>query len=308
MIPTPSTSVNTALTPAQLAEQAEQARTEQQRALQENQELAKLVNLAPLQLPQFIPRNPLLWIHMVESSFNTHHPKITVNQTKYDHMVKALPYSVAEEISDVITNQMGYEKLKEALVNRFSESTERRFEKLLVSEELGDRKPSQLLRRLTSLSTGENVVSEAILKKLWIGRLPKSVQTVLQISSANIEELANLADKIMDIEQSSMAEIQRVHPTTGASGGNIPQSDTNATADNNMLSQLFSLIRDLKVEVSELRNQSETRGRSQSRRSSPTRARSSSGRRQYDLCWYHWKFGAESKKCRQPCKFVKPGN
>ena len=41
MIPTPSTSVNTASMPAQLAEQAEQARTEQQRAMQENQELAK---------------------------------------------------------------------------------------------------------------------------------------------------------------------------------------------------------------------------------------------------------------------------
>lgn len=310
--------MSTSTTPPSQAELEEQAKIEeeqqkQQQAEQAAQQLAKLVNLAPLQLPQFIPRNPLLWIHMVESSFNTHHPRITVNQTKYDHMVKALPYNIAEEISDVITNQLGYDKLKEALINRFSESTERRFEKLLVSEELGDRKPSQLLRRLTSLSTGDNTVSPAVLRKLWIGRLPKSVQTVLQISTAEVEELAKMADKIMDIEQSNISEIQRAQPTTSATIGQNSLFETSATTttDNNninMVSQLCSLIRELKTEVSELRNRTENRGRPQSRRSSPARARSSSAPRQYDQCWYHWKFGAESKKCRKPCKFEKSEN
>ena len=152
-------------------------------------------------------------------------------------------------------------------------------------------------------------MSPLILKKLWIGRLPKNVQTVLQVSSAEIDELAKLADKIMDIEQSNISEIQRAQPSTSAASGCSP-FNIGATVDNNndMFGQLCSLIRDLKTEVCELRDRSEGRGRSRSRHSSPSRARSSSGRRQYDQCWYHWKFGAESKKCRKPCNYVKPEN
>lgn len=82
-------------------------------------------------------------------------------------MVKILPFIILEEISDLVTNgRFTFDALKNALINRFSESTVKRFERLLMGEELGDQKSSQLLRRLRTLSTGDNAVSETLLKKL----------------------------------------------------------------------------------------------------------------------------------------------
>ena len=137
-----------------------------------DKETPTLVNFSSLKLPEFMFSNPALWLQVCESSFNTHHPKITRAETKYDYIIRALPSRVTEEISDVIIDKLGYTKLQEALVNRFTESAERRFERLLSGEELGDTKPSALLRKLRKLSAGENAVSDKFLKNLWMNRLP----------------------------------------------------------------------------------------------------------------------------------------
>ena len=60
----------------------------------------------------------------------------------------------AQEVRDLILNPPDvtpHAKLKEALVSRTTASEQRRLQQLFSTEELGDRKPSQLLRRIYQL-------------------------------------------------------------------------------------------------------------------------------------------------------------
>ncbi|XP_029638031.1 uncharacterized protein LOC115213236 [Octopus sinensis] len=90
---------------------------------------------------------------------------------------------------------VSYEVFKITLINRTSES-----QQLLISEELDDKTPSQLLRRMKQL-LGDESLPEKILKQLFLQRLPSNTQVVLTSTRENtpIEELAELADKIAEV-------------------------------------------------------------------------------------------------------------
>ena len=69
------------------------------------------------------------------------------------------------EVRDLIVDPPSvdpYAKLKTELVRRTSDSEQKRLHKLLISEELGDRTPSQLLRRMQQL-LGEKTLEPSIL-------------------------------------------------------------------------------------------------------------------------------------------------
>ena len=91
-----------------------------------------------------------------------------------------------------------YKALKEQLIRRMSESEQRRLQLLLTEEELGDRKPSQLLRKMNQL-LGERKLETGILKQLFPALT--NVQLILSTASTALsnEQLADLADRIMDV-------------------------------------------------------------------------------------------------------------
>ena len=103
-----------------------------------------------LKLPRFWSADPQVWFAQVESQFFTR--KITnCNQdTKFHHIVASLTPEVAVGISDLIINKppdnANYDALKNTLIRRTAASRTRRLQQLLSAEELGNRKPSQLLR------------------------------------------------------------------------------------------------------------------------------------------------------------------
>ena len=72
------------------------------------------------------------------------------------------------QIRDLLLNPPSdhpYTHLKEALVQRTSASAQHRINQLLSAEELGDQKPSTLLRRLQQLA-GDTPVDSQFLKEL----------------------------------------------------------------------------------------------------------------------------------------------
>ena len=93
-----------------------------------------------------------------------------------------------------------YTNLKEKLIQRTAASQQQRIQQLLNAEELGDKKPTQFLRRLQQLA-GDTVRNEGvIIRELFLQRLPANVRMVLASTRDNtpIEELAQLADKVME--------------------------------------------------------------------------------------------------------------
>ncbi|KAG0428216.1 hypothetical protein HPB47_024784, partial [Ixodes persulcatus] len=108
-------------------------------------------------LPPFWPKNPTVWLMQVEAQFRLRH--ITSQETRYLHTVSSLPADVAEELADILAAPdpvNPFDQLKAAILDRKTESERSRLQQLLNTEELGDRRPSQLLHRMRQLLGAQN--------------------------------------------------------------------------------------------------------------------------------------------------------
>ncbi|BHF69511.1 hypothetical protein SprV_0301255700 [Sparganum proliferum] len=94
----------------------------------------------------------------------------------------------------------------EALISRISLSTQKRLQRLISEEDLGDRKPTQLRRRFQQLADGQKM--DAIMfNQLFLQRLPPSVQAILApyIPSWTVQMFAETADRILQYSQSPVS-------------------------------------------------------------------------------------------------------
>ena len=238
-----------------------------------------------------------MWFCQVENLFVTR--RITSQQTKYAYIISSLQPEVAQEIRDLLLRPPEkdcYEVLKAELIRRTSASEQKRIRQLLTTEELGDRKPSQLLRRMQQL-LGDNKLDAKLFKQLFVQRLPTNAQLVVapSLDKLDIEGLANIADKILEVSPSSAPVAAVSLPT--------PSPTTQATADTDDLRQLVS---QLTLQVAKLSEQvtelSAHRSRSPQRRTpSNSRRRSRSSSR--GICWYHRRFRDRARHCIPPCNY-----
>nr|VZI46868.1 unnamed protein product [Spirometra erinaceieuropaei] len=112
---------------------------------------------------------------------------------------------IATDLRDIIDCQpteAPYTALIEALISRISLSTQKRLQSLISEEDLGGRKPTQLLRSLEQLADGQKL-NASIFKQLFLQRLPPSVQAILapNIPSSTVQMLADTANVIIEYYQ-----------------------------------------------------------------------------------------------------------
>ena len=158
---------------------------------------------SPSSYPPFWPADPLVWFAQIEAQFATRN--ITNQQTRFDYVVAGLSNEYATEICDLILNpprEDAYSTLKDLLIKRTAASERKHLLLLFTAEELGDRKPTQLLRRMQQLmgdAAGPNL-DNSFLRELFFQRLPSHVRMVLASSGDNVslDILADMADKIME--------------------------------------------------------------------------------------------------------------
>ncbi len=152
-----------------------------------------------LKLPPFWPADPELWFAQVEAQFSCR--RIASQKSSFDHVVASLSPDYAAKVRDLLLkppNDNPYTALKEKLTKRTALSEQRRLQKLFTGEELGDRKPTQLLRRIQQLLGDRPGIDTSFLQELFLQRLPQSVRMVLA-STPEGTDLSTLADKIMEV-------------------------------------------------------------------------------------------------------------
>ena len=152
-----------------------------------------------LKLPPYWNADPTIWFIQVESMFRTR--GVRGQSAKYEHVVSSLSPEIAMEIRDVLVNPPDsnqYDHLKTALLSRTQQSQKQQLQQLLTAEHLGDRKPSQLLRRMQQLMGPSSEDSSKILRELFLQRLPTQVQAIIASSPSDLSlaAIAAMADKI----------------------------------------------------------------------------------------------------------------
>ncbi|XP_044595835.1 uncharacterized protein LOC123272885 [Cotesia glomerata] len=270
-----------------------------------NPEVHATTSYAP-QLPECKNDDVEMWFALVEAVFTA--SRITSEKTKYAMILPKLPTSVAMEARDLILGEPGdapYTTFKTEILKRLGTTEDQRTRRLLESEEMGDQKPSQFLRRLQHLA-GKNM-SESTVRALWKGRLPRELQAILEIvKDQPLEKAAEIADaSIVHMPiRPSLAEVNRTAPK---------QEDSLVEEMRKLSAAFHQEVATMKREMAAERAgrdpvQNNSSSQKHKQRRSRSRSRSNSrSQRPADLCWYHWRFDTKATRCTTPC-VKSPGN
>lgn len=242
-----------------------------------------------LRIPPFWKANVRLWIAQCDNAFT--YSGITNDETKFSALVANIDGETLSHVSDIVLNPPDtdkYKKLSERLINEFADSEQQKIKKLLTELQLGDERPSHLLRKMKELSGTQ--LTDDFLQNLWMQRMPTHIQTVLSASSEKLDQLAVIADKVAEVVQPSAI------CATSAAG--TPFDTSGATIDT-----LTKKIDELTRQVSEL-----SRGRTTTRFRSRSNSRSRIGNSSTSVCFYHNRFGDKALKCAKPCNYQKQKN
>ncbi len=237
-----------------------------------------------VKMPQFSKDDIKFFFWQAEASFAL--SNVSVELTKYHHVVTAIPQDILRDVADVIRNPpiAPYTAIKERLLSIYADSEDQRIRRVLQQMALGDRKPSALLREMEHHA--QDKLAPAVMCTLFTSLLPDDVQRILAPSTSPLTELAAMADKIMDVgparSVAATATAQTVNPA--------------APASQQQVSELVGALNKLRREVANLR-QNQRRGRSSSPHPNRVRGRSQS-RKKFDTCWYHFEHGEDARNCR----------
>ena len=175
------------------------------------------VSAVHIKLPPFWPKDLALWFAQIEAQFGIR--GVTVSKTKFDYVVSCLDPEFATEVRDLLLNppaEEPYETLKAQLTKRTSASEQHRLQELLSTEELGDRIPSQMLRRIQQL-LGDMAprMDATLLRELFLQHLPSNVRMVLTPSAGalDLDQLA-LADRILEASPPAISATTADNPNT----------------------------------------------------------------------------------------------
>lgn len=246
-------------------------------------------------IPDFWTDQPRVWFIQLDAMLS---PQKLADTAKFNLVVSKLGKEVIQQVTDILINppeDRKYDTLKNKLLSIYEESENRQIQKLIGEMELGDQKPSQLLRKMQDLARGK--ISTDTLSVLWQNHLPAAVRGVLAATEAKeLERLAAIADKVVEnMRPQQIAEVAE-----------------RATSNESVLAEIAKLSARLD-QMQRSRSQSR-RGRGGFRGRSRSRGRDSSRpRRTPDspgwLCTYHYRYRTRATKCESPCSWKqKPEN
>lgn len=211
---------------------------------QHREELARI----SVKLPLFWHARPELWFAQIESQFAT--AGVTTELSKYHTVETAIDGEILSQVSDVILNvpaENQYSTLKKRMLEEFSVSEQKHLKKLLQDIELGDLRPSQVLREMKNLAV--NQVEDAFLKSMWMTRLPIHMRSIISISTEPLDNIDIMADKISEVNDNvSHNEIS------------VPKATTTDDTLQQQIQQLTKEVSNLKAQL----QRSHSRNRSSS--------------------------------------------
>jgi hypothetical protein len=238
-----------------------------------------------VRVPPFWTEMPDLWFAQIEAQFKR--MRVTSEDTKFTIIVSQADPQLLSSVGDIIRRpptKDPYTVLKRRALERYTDSEQTRLRKLIGHSDLGDRRPSELLREMER--TAGEAYDATFIRSLWIQRLPANIRAGLATRPDDpTEKLANTADRLHEIYDTEVAAMQ---------------TKPNTATPNDVQEQIRDLKKALEKLTREVRD-SRNQGTSQSRIRKTSRSRDG-------ICFYHEKFGAAARKCQKPCTHKDSGN
>ena len=274
-----------------------------------------LIDMAQQQLhtAPFSRADPESWFRQLEAIFTFN--KIADDEMRYVFVQARLDPVILSEIADffqIPPVSDRYEALKSRIIKQYAVSRDKQVTQLLEGLTLGDRSPSDLLREMKRMAKDD--ISDDVLRPLFINQLPDDIRKIVAGSNDPLHSIGQMADRIINYGSS-----KRKVETANISAVELPPVSY-LNPQMQLLNTLVDNVAKLSLRVSELESRSsyQHRSRSRSTRSSSPSHRGTSQRRNsevpmgLDLCYYHYRFGKNAKKCKtlddgKPCN-MKPLN
>lgn len=236
----------------------------------------------PVRLAAFWETQPAAWFAQAEVALEG-----LDEAAKFAAVVRHLGEAQAAHVTDLLTSppaENPFTVLKLKLLERLAGSPEQRLNELLSPDsDLGDQRPSALLRHMRSLAG--DTVGDNLLRQLWAQRLPSLTRAVLAGQpTLALDAAASLADSVTEAGAS---------PRPAVCAAAAPAAAAPEVA------RLAECMEALTQQVAALSARSEDR-----RRDRP-QPRPSTSHHNPDWCWFHNEFGARASKCRAPCSYQK---
>ncbi|XP_019872924.1 uncharacterized protein LOC109601141 [Aethina tumida] len=241
-------------------------------------------------LPPFMESEPKFWFDVVEMKFSA--AQLNDPVERFVQTFSALSVSASLLAKDLVKppiNSESYSRLKERVVSRLTLSHEQRIRQLLKTETMGDDKPSIFLLRLKDLAGPD--VSEVYLRTIWEGRLPSGIRLYVTMNpDVSLSKAAEIGDLAYEFIKSLNTRTEKA-------------TEDMISCILNRLSRMEEKLASQQINQLEIRRElSRSRGDRRGRSRSLTRSHSRS--RDADrVCWYHWRFAENAKKCKQPCTY-----
>lgn len=247
--------------------------------------------------PVFIKSDPELYFLQMEAQFQI--ANITLDTTKFNHVIASFEPQYLQSVSDIVRNppiENKYQTIKQRLIAEYTASDQRKLRQAIHEIELGDDKPSQLLKKLKDLA-GISLNDDAI-KSLWLERLPYNVRAVISIVEGDSTLWAKQADKLMEL-----TDFKQQHSFGAVNEVKIEKKENQNNS--NEIAEIKKCIEEIHNKL----NERNDRGRSQSRQrynnNNRYRSTSRNNDKVYENCWYHYKYKERAKNCRSPCNYEK---
>lgn len=246
------------------------------------QDISTLQVLEAYKVPEFKKELAETWFMQLETYFKLR--RINSDETKYGMVITSIDTQTLSEIIDGIVDLKEgnkYEYVKKNIIGMLGRSTQSKLNELLSNIEMGSMKPSKLLRKMQSLA--KDKVTDELLRSMFMKQLPTTISCILQVSDANLNELAKLADQMMETAQfRSVTEI-----SDDADNKQVTVITEKAENVNERLSKIESEMKRLTLMMKKMNR----------------RPRSQSRSRDEAECYYHQKFGDKATQCRKPCNY-----
>ena len=230
-----------------------------------------------VRLPVFNKERPKIYFQHIEALFRRH--RVIASYDKYDYLVPAISTDVMDEIQDVIEEVAAgvpdpYERAKQRLLLLYAPSRWAMASRILHHPPLGDARPSVLMSRMLALlPSGEP--PGILFQTAWLERLPSNVRSLVSTQDfANVRAMAAYADRVWESKtaESAVAALS-IHPRASRPPSPMDTGSRSASPSATGPTRL------------------------------PARPRNT-------LCFYHRKWGAAARYCRDPCSWTgrRPGN